>query len=216
MSELTSASRMNGADRRAEDVGRPHVALDEVEDPLAILDQQRAIDAEFVAQGVDGALVGQRAEDGPADVARQHLPADEDEDTEQEQRDQGQAEPLGEVASHQAAASAFATRLQRHRPPDAAPRKIWLIAVGSTPVTPLLGRGQEVVEVGEQQRRLLKQEALDLAGGGALALQVEGGDVALGQLVVFGVLEVRRVPGAVARQAAPAGTRWARRDGRSR
>ena len=101
--ELASASRTKGADRRTENVGRPHVALQEVEDPLAILHQQRPVDAELVSQGIDGALVGKRSQNGATDITRQHLAADENHHAEQEQRDQGQAKPLGEVACHQAA-----------------------------------------------------------------------------------------------------------------
>src|SRR5689334_20132830 len=64
----------------------------------------------------------------------------------------------------------------------------------------LLRRRQEVVEVGEQDRRFIEQQVLDLAGCRALRVQVQRCDVAVHQLVILGILEVRRVPGAVAPQ----------------
>src|SRR5689334_1997460 len=54
--------------------------------------------------------------------------------------------------------------------------------------------GQVVVEVGVDDRRLVQQQGLDLARDLPLAAQVEGGGVLGHQLVVLGVVEVRRVP----------------------
>src|SRR5215467_10223722 len=62
----------------------------------------------------------------------------------------------------------------------------------------LLRGAQVVVEVGEDDGRLVEEQLLDLPGQAALRVQVHGGDVLLRQLVVGGVIEVRSVPGALA------------------
>ena len=49
--------------------------------------------AELGVQRVDRRLVGERAEDVAADVAGQHLGADEDDDAEDEQRDDAEQDP---------------------------------------------------------------------------------------------------------------------------
>src|SRR5262245_27376585 len=61
-------------------------------------------------------------------------------------------------------------------------------------------RRQEVVEIAEDDRRLVEQQTLDLARRRALRPEVEGADILRDQLVVLGVLEMRRIPGAVALQ----------------
>src|SRR5215472_5383276 len=62
----------------------------------------------------------------------------------------------------------------------------------------VLLRGAEVVvEVREDDRRLVEQKVLDLAGDALLGGRDHRGDVLLRQLVVGGVLEVRGVPGAL-------------------
>jgi hypothetical protein len=43
-------------------------------------------------------LIRERAEDPPADVAREHLGGEEDHDAEQQQRDQAESDALGEEA----------------------------------------------------------------------------------------------------------------------
>ena len=63
---------------------------DETGDPVAILDQQRPIGAHLVIERVDRPLVGERAEHGAPDIARQQLAAGEHDDAEQPQRDQRQ------------------------------------------------------------------------------------------------------------------------------
>src|SRR5690606_33016817 len=59
----------------------------------------------------------------------------------------------------------------------------------------LRGRRQIVEEITDDHRRFLQQQALDLAGVCLLGLEVEGRDIARRQRIVFGVLEVCRVPG---------------------
>src|SRR5262245_40065849 len=60
----------------------------------------------------------------------------------------------------------------------------------------VLQRGaQVVVEVGEDNRGLVKQQPLDLPGQPSLRGQVHRRDELLGQLVVGGVVEVGGVPG---------------------
>jgi hypothetical protein len=49
-----------------------------------------------VVQLVDRLLVGERPQDGSADVARQLLSEEEDENAQQEERDDREAEPLEE------------------------------------------------------------------------------------------------------------------------
>src|SRR5215831_17562578 len=61
-------------------------------------------------------------------------------------------------------------------------------------------RRQEVVEIAEDHRRLVEQQPLDLAGRRALRPELKGADILRDQLVVFRILEMRRVPGAVALQ----------------
>ena len=59
----------------------------------------------------------------------------------------------------------------------------------------VLRRGaQVVVEVAEDDRRLVEQQGLDLPGDLPLGGQVGRGDVLRGELVVLRVAEVRRVP----------------------
>src|SRR5215469_11588283 len=62
----------------------------------------------------------------------------------------------------------------------------------------LLRRGQIVVEVAEYDRGLLQEEALDLARDGPLAAKVEGANILCDERVIDLVLEMRRVPRAVA------------------
>ena len=54
--------------------------------------------------------------------------------------------------------------------------------------------GQAVDEVRNDDRRLVEQQRLDLAGERLLRLQVDGRDVLLDQRVVLRVLEVGRIP----------------------
>jgi hypothetical protein len=49
-----------------------------------------------VVQLIDRLLVGKRPEDGAADIARELLSEEEDEDAQQEERDDREAEPLEE------------------------------------------------------------------------------------------------------------------------
>jgi hypothetical protein len=49
-----------------------------------------------VVQLVDRLLVGKRPQDGSADIARELLSEEEDENAEQEERDDREAEPLEE------------------------------------------------------------------------------------------------------------------------
>src|ERR687890_858709 len=64
----------------------------------------------------------------------------------------------------------------------------------------LLRPGEEVVEVGVDVRGLVEQQRLDLLRRRLLRLQVERLDVVLHEPVVGRVLEVRRVPHALARE----------------
>ena len=57
-----------------------------------------------------------------------------------------------------------------------------------------------VVEIGEDDRRFVEQQFLDLAGDGALAGEIERLHVLGHQPVIGRVVEVRGVPGAVAGQ----------------
>src|SRR5215471_5667075 len=58
----------------------------------------------------------------------------------------------------------------------------------------LLAGAQVVVEVGENDRRLIEQERLDLPGQLLLGAQVDRGDVLLRELVVGGVVEMGGIP----------------------
>src|SRR5215471_7381708 len=61
----------------------------------------------------------------------------------------------------------------------------------------VLSGAQVVVEVGEDNRRLVEQQGFDLLGELALRRQVHRCDEVPGELVVGGVVEVGRVPGAL-------------------
>jgi hypothetical protein len=60
------------------------------------LDEQWPVDAERMVERIDRALVGERPENGPPDIARKHLAAKEHHDAEQEQRDERQSQAPGE------------------------------------------------------------------------------------------------------------------------
>jgi hypothetical protein len=61
---------------------------------------ERLVDAELMVELLDGALVGQRPEDRPAGIAREHLPGEEHDQAQDPERDQGEAQALGDVGEH--------------------------------------------------------------------------------------------------------------------
>ncbi len=74
------------------------IAGHEARDPVPVLRDQRLVGAQLLAQRVDRGLVGERAQDAPRDVARQHLGGQEDHDAQQQQRDQAESDALGQEA----------------------------------------------------------------------------------------------------------------------
>jgi hypothetical protein len=75
-------------DRRAKRIGSAHIASHEMANPIAVLDQQRAIQTQFAVEVGNGAWVRQRAQYGTRDITWKKLPADKDDDAEQPQRNQ--------------------------------------------------------------------------------------------------------------------------------
>ena len=70
---------------------------------------------------------------------------------------------------------------------------------------PLADGGQRIGEIADDDRSIVKQQALDLTGGPALAFGIERGGIGRHQPVIGRVAIARSVPGAVAAQGA---ARW--------
>ena len=87
-------------------------------DPVAILHEQRPVGAHLVIEHIDGALVGEWAEHGAADIARQHLRAGEHHDAQQPERDAATApmrfsrKPIMRARRH----AGFTASGRAHRP----------------------------------------------------------------------------------------------------
>ena len=105
--KASAASLSEFDERRPEQVGDGNavlqrlaqVAPDEAADPVPVLHDQRPVDAQLLVQLIDLLLRRERAEDVASDVTGKELRGGEDHDAQQEERDQGEAEPLEEKSS---------------------------------------------------------------------------------------------------------------------
>jgi hypothetical protein len=76
------------------------VAADEVPGPREVALHERIVGAELWIELVDLLLARVRAEDRPADVARQHLGGREDGERREDERDRREPEPSQDIAAH--------------------------------------------------------------------------------------------------------------------
>src|ERR1035437_2394059 len=78
-------------DRAPELVGLAHVAAHQPGNPAPVLSEEWPVYAELAVEILHGTLGGQRAEDGPAGITRQHLPRKEYNHAEEPERDNPQS-----------------------------------------------------------------------------------------------------------------------------
>jgi hypothetical protein len=75
------------------------VSLEQARDPVPVLSQEGPVGAELSVEGLHRLLIRERSEDPAADISRQHLGAEEDDDAQEEERDECEAESLEEESS---------------------------------------------------------------------------------------------------------------------
>ena len=121
-------------DRLARGDRGPEVAGDEAAQPVQVLHDQRAVGAELLVELVDRGLIGEGAEDAPADVAGEHLGGEEDEHAQQQQRDQPVQRAPENEPSDGVAPSAAAGLGGDARPPQVVADRHHVPAPSSAPV----------------------------------------------------------------------------------
>src|SRR5579875_1885660 len=99
---MAEGGEQEAADRRPVLIGAAEVAPHHPGDPVPVLQRYRLVEAELPVELGHRLLRGEVAENRTARVARQYLARGEHDDAQQKQREDGQAQPLYQVALHRA------------------------------------------------------------------------------------------------------------------